>query len=81
MFWSDLWGAVINDNISVVQAELLEKAKNTTESSKKNAIISAAGGGPRQCFGVFCNTPVLKDVVHCQCQHDVSAWGKEGPSR
>ena len=53
MFWSDPWGAVINDNLSVVQAELLEKAKNTTESSKKNAIISAAGGGPRQCFGVF----------------------------
>ena len=64
MFWSDLWGAVINDNLSVVQAELLEKAKKTTESSKKNAIISAAGGGPRQCFGVFCNTPVLKDVIH-----------------
>ena len=35
MFWSDPWGAVINDNLSVVQAELLEKAKNTTESSKK----------------------------------------------
>ena len=35
MFWSDLWGAVINDNLSVVQAELLEKAKKTTESSKK----------------------------------------------
>ena len=70
MFWSDPWGAVINDNISVVQAELLEKAKNTTESSKKNAIISAVGGGPRQCFGVFCNTPVLKDVVHSS----MSTW-------
>ena len=35
MFWSDPWGAVINDNLSVVQAELLEKAKKTTEYSKK----------------------------------------------
>ena len=68
MFWSDPWGAVINDNLSVVQAELLEKAKKTTESSKKNAITTnggeGGGGGARQCFGVFCNSPVLKDVVH-----------------
>ena len=53
MFWSDLWGAVINDNLSVVQAEVLEKAKKTTESSKKNAITTTGGRGTRQCFDVF----------------------------
>ena len=54
MFWSDPWGAVINDNLSVVQAELLEKAKKTIESSKKNAITTTTGGrGPKAMFWCF----------------------------
>ena len=53
MFWSDLWGAVINDNLSVVQAELLEKAKKTTESSKKNGITTTGGKGVQGNVLVF----------------------------
>ena len=53
MFWSELWGAVINDNLSVVQAELLEKAKKTTESSKKTAITTTGGRGPKAMFWCF----------------------------
>ena len=53
MFWSNLWGAVINDNLSVVQAELLEKAKKTKGSSKKNAITTTGGRGHKAMFWCF----------------------------
>ena len=35
---------------------------------RKMASLPPVGGGPRQCFGVFCNSRVLKDVVHSSMQ-------------